>query len=193
MDQVAERLGVSKADATKGVAAALPALLGGLQANASDPKGEASLKKALQAKDESLVKGGIDLGDVDVADGVKIVKNIFGSKTPEVEQRLGAVASNKDDMMGQLLPILAPIVLSFIVSKMGGDKGGSSSGGGLGDLLGGLLGGSGGGSNSGGDLLGSVLGSVLSGSSGNSSGSSGGGLAGGLGDLLGGLLGGGKR
>src|SRR5690606_29372929 len=108
-------------DTEKAVAAALPTLMSGLQANAQDPAGEASLLSALKDKDASLVKGGINIDDVDEKDGKKIVKNIFGSATPAVEERLGALDLGKDGLMKQLLPILAPIVLSFIASKITGN------------------------------------------------------------------------
>src|SRR5688500_1034932 len=45
--QLAGQLGVSEAEAEQAVRTALPALLGGMQANAQDPAGEASLAQAL--------------------------------------------------------------------------------------------------------------------------------------------------
>lgn len=180
IDQIAERFGVDTDVAKQSVAAALPALVHGLQANAQDPKGAKSLAKALKTKDSSLVDGGINLDDIDIKDGKKIVKNIFGTATPDVTARLGALNVGGKDLLKGLLPVLAPLVLALLAKKLGGDKAGGKkkdSGGGLGDILGDLLGGGGGG-------LGDILGNVLGGG-GNSSG--------GLEDILGGLLGGGRR
>ncbi len=190
---IAKQLGVSKDEAAKGVALALPALVSGLHANASDAKGAASLLSALEGKDTSLVDGGISLADVDTADGKKIVKHIFGAATPDVAAKLGGASALGSGMMKKLLPILAPIVLAFVVKQMTGSKAKTTtpSSGGLQDILGGILGGAtGGGSSSGGgigDILGEVLGGAMSG--GSSKASTGNAIT----DILGGLLGGGTK
>ncbi len=198
MDQLASRLGVDTATAQSATSEALPALLAGLHANAQDPAGASSLESALGAHDPNLVEGGIDLDQVDTADGEKIVRNIFGPQQDQVVNQLGSLGGgqNGSSMITKLLPMLAPIVMAYLAKKsMGGgqqsagqafpgqgaqSQGAQGQGGGIGDLLGGLLGGGGGG---GGGLGG--LGGLLGGG--------GGGGGGGLGGLLGGLLGGGKR
>jgi len=180
IDQVASKLKLKPDVAFDGVATALPALVSGLNENAKDPGGAASLLEALQGKDTSLVTGAIDLGDVDVKDGKKIVKHIYGKSSSKVAAKLGDASGTGTNKMKKLLPILAPLVLALVAKKLTGKKTTKkSSGNVLGDLLGGMLGGSGGG-------IGDVLGGVLGG------GSSSGGL-GGIGDLLGGLLGGGTK
>ncbi|WP_400995512.1 DUF937 domain-containing protein [Agromyces sp. GXQ0307] len=172
---LASRLGVDEATARAAVDQALPALLGGMGANAQDAAGAASLERAVQHHPPQLFEGGVDLDEVDEGDGEKIVHNVFGANTDQVVQQLGATEGKAEPgLIQKLLPILAPIVLSFLASQFTKRQQGASpdtstgGGGGIGDLLGGLLGG------------------------GASSGGSPGGL-GGLGDLLGGLLGGGKR
>ncbi|MGK9147544.1 DUF937 domain-containing protein [Plantibacter flavus] len=179
---IAKKLGVDSATAEAAVKQALPALVGGLAANANDG-GADSITKAVEKHGSSLVDGGVSLDDVDTDDGEKIVNNVFGAKKPEVVAALSsskpaaAAGGISPELIGKVLPILAPIVLSFLAKqftpKTTGEptesKPTAPSGGGIGDLLGGLLGG------------------------GSGSGSGGGG---GLGDLLGGLgglLGGGKR
>ena len=146
---------------------ALPALLGGMQANVQDPAGAASLGRAVGDHDPSLLEGGIDLGQVDTDDGDKIVTNVFGNNRDQVVSRLAGGGDGDSGLMGKLLPMLAPLVMAYLAKQFRGGGTGQASaageGGGLADLLGGLLGGAGGGQ------------------------------AGGLGDLLGGLLGAGKR
>lgn len=203
IDQIANQLGVDVPTAQAGVAAALPALLGGMQANAQDEAGAASLVSALASKDSSLLDGGVDVSAIDTADGEKIVTNVFGQNTDGVIAALGAApGAQTSGLLSKLLPILAPIVLTFLAKKfLGGGQQQAApaptqqSGGGLGDVLGSILGG---GSSaaptpapaqSTGGGIGDILGGLLGGASGGSSSSSGGGL----GDLLGGLLGGGKR
>jgi hypothetical protein len=165
---LAARLGVSEDEAQKAVRQALPALVGGMAANAQDPAGAASLERALGQHDGTLLEGGINLDQVDTTDGEKIVKNVFGDNEDAVLNQLGGLGGGKG-MMASLLPMLAPLLMSFLGKSFGGGGGQQSGGGGggLGDVLGGMLGGGGG--------------------------SGGGGGLGDLGDVLGGLLGGGKR
>lgn len=177
---IAKRLGVDSATAEAAVKQALPALVGGLAANAKDG-GADSITKAVERHGSSLVDGGVSLDDVDTDDGEKIVDNVFGAKKPEVVAALGstkpaAAGGISPELIGKVLPILAPIVLSFLAKQFTPKTTGeptesapkaATGGGGIGDLLGGLLGG--GGSGSGGGGLGDLLGG------------------------LGGLLGGGKR
>ncbi|MGF0314901.1 DUF937 domain-containing protein [Nocardia fluminea] len=181
--QIADQLGVDQATATTAVQAALPTLLGGLQVNAAQPQGAASLLGALD-NHGGLVEGegAVDLEQVDVGDGEKIVDNVFGDEKNTVISALGAGGgTGGNELIGKLLPILAPIVLAYLAKQLTGGGAAApapqqtqASGGGLGDLLGGLLGGS---SNNGG--LGGVIGEALSKNAGGA-----------LGSVLGGLLGG---
>lgn len=183
MGQIAAELGVDEADAEAASRAALPALLGGLQANAADEAGALSLGRALAGHDDSLL--GADLSAVDVQDGRKIVGHIFGDQTSDVVSTLGGLpGTGGSGLIGKLLPILAPIVLSYLARSLG-----QGGGGGLGSILGSILGGAGarmpsprGGSTA--DASPGSLEDILGGSGG------GGGQAGGLGDILGDVLGG---
>lgn len=213
ISQLATRFGVDEPEMSEAVRSALPALLGGLQANAEDPAGADSIMRAL-----SEHTGGVpgDVDQVDTADGEKILGHIYGDNTDQVMQQLGALGGTTGSLVQKLLPILAPMVLSWLAGKLGG-KGGL--GGVLGDLLGGgrqaetpadrpdieqgplFPGGQGAGSgpaqapaptnepapeapsNPLQDILGDVLGGASSGS----------GKGNILGDLLGGLLGRGRR
>jgi hypothetical protein len=171
LNDLATRLGVDEGTAEQATRQALPALLGGIQANTDDPGGAASFASAVRQHDNDLVEGGVNLDSVDENDGERIVGHVFGDQRGQVVQQLGSTggASTTQDLMAKLLPLLAPIVMSYLAKRLsGGAAAGGAQSGGLGDLLGGMLGGAGGQQQ--GDLLG-----------------------GGLGDLLGGLLGGGRR
>lgn len=206
IDDIARRLGTDPETARQASAAAIPALLGGLQANASDPAGKASLVGALGQHDPSLVEGGVNLDEVDVADGEKVVNHVFGPSSGEVVNRLGASQGVGSDLMGKLLPILAPIVLAYLTNKVLGRAGQTpstqqSSGGMLGDLLGSILGG--GRSTpttptpapSGGVDITDILGDLLGGQTGQTGQrqTTSPGVEDLLGSVLGGLLGGGRR
>jgi hypothetical protein len=170
MDQLAAQLGVDENEAEDAARTALPALLGGLQANAADPAGALSLGQALQNHDGSLL--GSDLDAIDTADGSKIVQNIFGNNTDAVISQLGGVRGGNSSLISKLLPMLAPIVLAYLGKKL-------QQQGGLGDILGQVLGGGAGAS-----------GRSSGGSSSRRSSSP---DAGSIIDVLGGLLGGGRR
>lgn len=186
--ELAGQLGMDEAEAEQAVRQAVPALLGGMQANAQDPGGAASLEKALAQHSGDPFEG-LHLDQIDTTDGGKIVDHVFGDNSDQVVNRLGG------GMMGKLLPLLAPLVMSWLAGKFTGSAqaapsgsgdgglddllGGAAGGGGLDDLLGGLTGGGDSGSGGG-------LGDLLGGSSGGDGGAD-------IGDLLGGLLGGGSK
>ncbi|MGH2680543.1 MAG: DUF937 domain-containing protein [Actinomycetota bacterium] len=161
MDQLAHRLGVDEQTAEQATRQELPALLSGMQANAQDPAGAASLSRAVGDHDPTLIEGGIDVEQVDTDDGDKIVANVFGDNRDQVVSRLGGGGGG--GIVGKLLPMLAPLVMAFLAKQFRGGGSGQASGsggaGGLGDLLGGVLGGARGGRGGGpGDLLGGLLG-----------------------------------
>lgn len=210
ISDVAAKLGVDEQTARAAVEQALPALVGGLEANAQDPGGAASIEKAVTRHSPALVDGGVNLDEVDTDDGDKIVSHIFGPNREQVVATLGSqpatAAGGLGGVVAKLLPILAPIVLSYLAKQFQQRKQSTEttqptepmqprqpkqeeadSGGGLGDILGGILGGgssSGSGSASSGGGIGDILGGLLGG----------GGKGGnGIGDLLGGLLGGGRK
>ena len=167
---LAGQLGVDDATAEAAVREALPALVGGMQVNAADPDGAASLAGALDNHSPRLIDGGVNLDEVDTGDGEKIVNHVFGDNTAAVAQTLGGNVGDNGDLIKRLLPILAPIVLSYLSQRMRGDAAQQSGAGGgltdlLGSVLGGMTGGQGGQPSSGGSIL----------------------------DMLGGLLGGGRR
>jgi hypothetical protein len=182
MDQLASLLGVDEATAEQATRQAIPALLGGMQANAEDPAGAASLAGALGDHPSDLIDGGVDLDQVDANDGEKIVGNVFGTNQDQVAQTLGGnLGGQGGGLIKQLLPILAPIVLAYLSKRlMGQGQGGS---GGQNNPFGGATGSA----NPLNDMLNSMLGG---GGAGGGAGQSG---AGSILDMLGGMLGGGRR
>ena len=169
MDQIAGQLGIDPAQAEQLARQAVPALVGGMEANAKDPGGAASLTKALeQHADDPLEEEALDISKVDTEDGAKIVKHVFGDNEEQVANQLGGLGGGGGSgTIMKLLPLLAPLVMGFLAKQFsnkgqaagaaeGLAPGGGESGGGLSDMLGGLLGGEGGGGLS--DMLGGLLG-----------------------------------
>jgi len=163
MDRLADQLGVDRATAEQASRQALPALLGGMEANAQDPAGAASLGKAIGSHDAGLVEGGVDLDQVDADDGDKIVGNVFGGQRDQVVNQLGSQGGGDSGLIAKLLPLLAPIVMSYLAKQMSSRSTQGGGGGGLTDILGSVLGGGGGGKGAGGLDIGAVLGGLLGG------------------------------
>ena len=177
IDQLASQLGVDEAQAEQAVRYALPALVSGMAANAEDPGGAASLTEALGQHVGDAAGGGINIGEVDTADGEKIVHHVFGDNEGAVVNQLGGVGGLGGGVFAKLLPMLAPLVMGFLAKSVLGKGGGGGDATSAREGAGNAGGGAGG--------LGDVLGGLLGGGEG-------GGL-GGLGDVLGGLLGGGRK
>ncbi len=187
---IASKLGADQGEVAKAVQQLVPALVGGLQVNVQDDNIDSSkLEEAIDSHAVSgLLDGGVNVDDVDEADGDQIVAKIFGGNNSEsVASALAGGGAGGGGLVQKLLPILAPIVLAYIGKQFanrnapagGASEAQASGGGGIGDVLGSILGGATGGGGS--NPLGSILGSVLGGGSGGSNP---------LGDILGGLLGG---
>jgi hypothetical protein len=114
-DAISQQVGASPDDVRAAAAAVLPALLGGLQANASDPSGADSILEALGQHQDDLLSGGADLSAINESDGQAITNHIFGDREEDVVNRLGEVPAMGGSGMGgalvkKLLPILAPMV-----------------------------------------------------------------------------------
>jgi hypothetical protein len=185
LSQLASQLGVDEQTASVAVQQAIPALLGGMNANAQDPAGAASLEGAIRGHSPGLIDGGVDLSQVDPVDGQKIVGNVFGDRQEQVAQTLGgnlAGAGGQSELMRKLLPLLAPIVMSYLAKRLGGGSGGL-----LGSLLGGAMGQSGPGG------LAEQLGEMLGGRPARHDEPQQAQASNPVLDMLGGLLGGGRR
>ena len=185
LDDIAQKLGVSRDEAKVAVEQGGAVLLGGLAKNAETKEGSAAIEAAL--KKHAGGTGAAKVDDIDQADGGKIVSHILGAKEKEVTKELTKSKATPAIDFGKLLPILAPIVMGLIANatkdKSTKTEAGAESSGGIGDVIGGILGGGDKGSGGG---IGDVLGGILGGGSGGS----GGGID--LGGILGGLFGGKK-
>lgn len=201
VDQLATQLGADPAQVRAASAAVLPALLGGLQANATGG-GADSLLQALGQHDNDLLSGGLDLDRIDTRDGAAIAGHIFGSHEDAVVTQLGGLGASGTGggvgsaLIKKLIPILAPIVLSYLANQVFGKAG--RGGGSVPQTSPSLPAPSGrggtGGPGSLNDLLQDVLGSAVGDAQGQApqpSGLPSGGSI--ITDILGGLLGGGRR
>ncbi|MGV8881952.1 MAG: DUF937 domain-containing protein [Rhodoglobus sp.] len=161
---IAKKLGIDEKTAREAVAVAVPAIVGGMNANAQ-AGGAKSLEKALA----SHAGRPVNIDAIDEEDGQKIVNNVFGNKKTEVVSAVSKPGgTDLSDIVAKVLPIIAPIVLAYLAKQfLGGKKDEAAkpsaaeptaTSGGIGDLLGGLLG-----SQQGQDIVGGLLGGLLGG------------------------------
>lgn len=190
---ISRDLGVDQQTAQSGLAALLPAVLGGMQNQAqAQPQGLGGLAAMLgQHGGGQLFDQAVSHDPTPVGPGNQLLGQLFGSKDTSrtIAQHAASQTGLSPDLLKKMLPIVAMLAAGYFAKQAGGSNGAASSAGGLGGMLGGALDGGalGGavGGGSAGSAMGNVLGSLLGGGSG----------AGGnpLNAILGGLVGTGRR
>jgi len=155
IQQLSGALGADPAATSQAIAVALPALLGGLAQNASQPEGAAALHNALSEHDGGILDnlgsmlgggGGGALGGI----GGAILGHIFGGRRSSVEEGVGKASGLDAVQVAQLMAMLAPIVMGVLgrmkktkeldANKLPEVLNGSGLGGGLGSILVGMFG-----------------------------------------------------
>ena len=90
LGQLAGQLGVNEQEAEQAARTALPALLGGIQANTDYRAGAASFARAVSSTTRRSSKAVWTLTR-STSDGQKIVSHVFGAQQDQVVQQLGGV------------------------------------------------------------------------------------------------------
>ena len=152
IQQMSKALGATPAATSSAISTALPALLGGLSGNVTNPQGAASFDRALDDHDGSILDnlGGLLGGGGGAASGMggAILGHIFGNRRGTVEQGVSKTSGLNPQQVAQLLAMLAPIVMGVLgrMKKQGTPvttelqkQGPGGFGGVLGSVLGGLL------------------------------------------------------
>ncbi len=140
----------SAGDVASVLSAALPSLIAGANAQATNEKTAESFTKALNqhSKDDTS-----DLAtfveNVDLKDGKKVVQHLLGDDTKATTEEIAAATGVSRANTGNILAIAAPLLLSLLSGHNNNNTTSSTN-----SLLGGLLGGLGG--NGGGNGLGSA-------------------------------------
>ena len=146
LQSMARELGVSEADATLGVDALMPAILGGIRKQAQGEKADGLT--GLGGLLGKLGGGGL-LDEVlapaptNVAHGNDVLGTIFGSKdvSRAVAEKASGTSGLDPALLRKMLPIVAMLVTGFMAKRASTDTStpqGTPSGG-LGDVLGNLL------------------------------------------------------
>ncbi|MEO8175809.1 MAG: DUF937 domain-containing protein [Sphingomicrobium sp.] len=165
---IARELGVDDQTAQSGMAALLPAVLGGMQNQAQGTGGFGSLASVLGGLGgPGMMSNALATEPTDIGQGNELLGHLFGSKdtsravADHASQQTGVPPS----LLKKMLPMVAMLAAGYFMKQAqagkadpqaapGGGALGGGLGGGLGGMLGSLLGGGGGG---GGNVLNSIL------------------------------------
>jgi Bacterial protein of unknown function (DUF937) len=100
--QIGQQLGLDSQSLDRGIEAALPVMIGGMERQASTVTGSQSLQRAVDQP-----TGGAE----------DILGQIFGNKQHKVEQGLGKVAGIDASTMASLIKILGPMVIGALAKQ----------------------------------------------------------------------------
>ncbi len=147
VEQISSQVGADQSMVNTAIQAALPAILGGLARNASDPQGAQSLDAALSKDHDGSILGNLGgLGSLIFgqqetprqADAGGILGHILGGSQGQVAQEVSNKTGLQTGQVAQILMMLAPIVMGYLGRQKQQQNVGAD---GLGGLLGGILGG----------------------------------------------------
>lgn len=131
---------------------ALPLLLGGANAQATNQQTAAGFVGALQQHSQDDASNiGSFLGGVDMADGAKIIAHLLGANTATQTQSVAQQTGVSQQQTGNILAAVAPLLLTLLGQQAAGNSNNNAAG--IGSLMGSLMG-----SGDMTDLLGSLLG-----------------------------------
>lgn len=115
--QIAERLGITPAQASNAIGTALPLLLGTLGLHASQPQGAQNLFGALQEHSGQDIGNVLDSALGGHGQGGSILGHVFGDRQPHADQALGQATGLGQDKAHMLLRWLAPIVMAYLAKR----------------------------------------------------------------------------
>jgi len=129
--------GASNKDITGVLTSALPSLLSGATEQAKNTSTAESFANALaqHAKDDTSDISGF-LGNVDLADGAKIISHLLGSNKEETVKKAAKASGVSEKKTGDILSAIAPMLLSLLGQQADEDDDKES---GIGGLVGSLL------------------------------------------------------
>jgi hypothetical protein len=116
LNSIASAVGADPASVTKGLSAAIPALIGALATQSKTPEGAAGMFDTISKNfDGNLLN---NLGSLTsnplVANGLPFLQGILGDSQGATEDKIAKASGLNAGIIGRLLPILAPIVLSYV-------------------------------------------------------------------------------
>ena len=154
IENLGARAGASPEEVRGVLGSALPLLLSGANAQATNQETASGFLGALQqhAQDDATNVGSF-LGGVDMADGAKIIAHLLGANTATQTQAVAQQAGVSQAKTGSILAAVAPLLLTLLGQQAASSSDAAGSNAlGIGGLMGALMGS--------GDMT-SLLGSML--------------------------------
>jgi OmpA-OmpF porin, OOP family len=135
LGQIGSLIGGNADSTTKGMAGAIPAILGGLLKNSSTPAGAGDLLNTLTRGnfDGMLgnlggLLGGGNASQELIRNGAGLLPSIFGNKSDAITDLIGSASGLNRSSSSSLLGVLAPLALGFITKHLRGSGGLNASG-----------------------------------------------------------------
>lgn len=117
VDQIGRSLGLSGGDVTKVLSGAVPAMMAGLNRNASAPGGAESLLGALDRDHDGSVLddlAGFLGGGGNLADGAGILGHVFGGRRSAVESNISRASGVDMASVGKIMAMVAPLIMGAL-------------------------------------------------------------------------------
>jgi hypothetical protein len=117
MKQISDQIGVDKGTAKQAMVAALPALLGALDQNASDPEGAQALTNALRKDHDGSILNNIPAAlsnEAVLQDGAAILGHVLGGKNDNLTAILSEATGLTKKQVEVLLQLAAPLLLGAL-------------------------------------------------------------------------------
>jgi hypothetical protein len=116
LQQLSSRLGADQGATSKGIAAAIPVLLGALAQNAQHDAGAKQLNDALERDHDGSVLNDVPgtIRNQPVAEGDAILGHVLGDRRGMVEQAVARASGLDLSKAGPLLAMLAPLVMGSL-------------------------------------------------------------------------------
>jgi hypothetical protein len=116
LSQISQSIGANEQTASKGIAAAVPALISALAGKASQPGGATALFDLLKQGTGSSVVDNLAgyLGNPAAAGGANLVQQILGGGENVASAQIAKVSGLTQGVVGRLLALLAPIVVGAL-------------------------------------------------------------------------------
>jgi hypothetical protein len=116
LQQISSRVGADSGVTSKGIAAAIPVLLGALAHNANQGDGAQQLNDALAWDHDGSVLNDVAgaVRDGQLADGNAILGHVLGDRRDVAEQAVARASGLDLSKAGPLLALLAPVVMGAL-------------------------------------------------------------------------------
>jgi len=116
LQQLSSRLGADQGATSKGIAAAIPVLLGALAQNANQGAGAQQLNDALARDHDGSVLNDVPatIANQPVENGDAILGHVLGDRRGMVEQAVSRASGLDLSKAGPLLAMLAPVVMGSL-------------------------------------------------------------------------------